>query len=132
MVKRCVAANCSDTYKDGVSLFKFPKDKKLRQLWKKQVQRTRAKWKGPSDFSYLCSCHFTEDCFEAPSSTSSNSYQNKNCSLTIIIYAEEIGYKTRQMLKSGAVPSIFPTNNSRPATSYQHAAAFEKRSQARV
>ena len=26
MVKCCVAASCSNTYKDGVSLFQFPRD----------------------------------------------------------------------------------------------------------
>ena len=44
MVKRCVAAGCSNTNADGVSLFKFPKDEKLRALWIKQVRRFRAEW----------------------------------------------------------------------------------------
>ena len=58
MVKSCVAANCSNTYRDGVSLFKFPKDPALRQKWIKNVQRTRAKWSGPSEHSVSCSQHF--------------------------------------------------------------------------
>ena len=64
MVKRCVAAGCSNTYSDGVSLFAFPRDPSLRQEWLKQVQKTRARWSGPSKHSVLCSCRFTEDCFE--------------------------------------------------------------------
>ena len=32
MVKRCVAADCSNTYKDGVSLFLFPKSESLSSL----------------------------------------------------------------------------------------------------
>ena len=38
MVKRCVAAGCSNTNADGVSLFKFPKDEKLCAQWIKQVK----------------------------------------------------------------------------------------------
>ena len=64
MVKRCVAAGCSNTYKDGVSLFQFPRDAVLEKQWTKEVQKTRAKWQGPSDSSVLCSEHFTNDCFE--------------------------------------------------------------------
>ena len=44
MVKCCVAAGCSNTNADGVSLFKFPNDKKLRALWIKQVRRFQAEW----------------------------------------------------------------------------------------
>ena len=32
MVCRCVAAGCSHTNKDGVSLYKFPKDSGLKVL----------------------------------------------------------------------------------------------------
>lgn len=53
MVKRCVAAGCSN---DGVSLFLFPKDPQLRKKWADQVKRTRDKWDGPTDNSILCSC----------------------------------------------------------------------------
>ena len=58
MVKHCIAAGCSNTYSDNVSLFKFPKDHVLRQKWVKNVQRTRAQWSGPSEYSVLCSQHF--------------------------------------------------------------------------
>ena len=55
---RTVAANGSDTYGYGVSLFKFPKDRVLRQKWIRNVQKTRANWDGPSEHSVLCSQHF--------------------------------------------------------------------------
>ena len=64
MVKRCVAAGCSYTHADGISLFSFPRDPSLRALWNKQVQRTRADWRDATDYSVLCSEHFTKDCFE--------------------------------------------------------------------
>ena len=63
MVKRCVAAGCSNTYKDGVSLFLFPKDPVIFKKWAQQVQRGRDKWK-PSQHSVLCSCHFAPECYE--------------------------------------------------------------------
>ena len=61
MVKRCIAAGCSNTYKQNVSLFIFPRDPTLRERWTRQVRRTRAGWSGPTATSYLCSNHFTED-----------------------------------------------------------------------
>ena len=64
MVKRCVAAGCSNTYKDGDSLFQFPHDEVLRKQWTKEVQKTRAKWQGPTNNSLLCSEHSAIDCFE--------------------------------------------------------------------
>ena len=64
MVKRYIAAGCSNTNSDGLSLFQFPRDPSLRMLWTREVQRTIANWQGPSDYSVLCSDHFTNDCFE--------------------------------------------------------------------
>ena len=66
MVNRCVGAGCSNTPNDKVSLHKFPKDVSLKREWEKQVQRTRAQWKA-TEHSYLCSEHFTEDCFDVDS-----------------------------------------------------------------
>ena len=90
MVKRCVAAACSKTYADNVSLFKFPRDHVLKWQWRKQVQRTRAKWSGPSEHSVLCSDHFTPECFEIDS-----------------LLAPSMGLDKRRKLKPDAVPSIF-------------------------
>ena len=90
MVVKCVAAGCSRTHSDGVSLFKFPKDPPRRQEWTKQVKRTRDLWDGPSDTSVLCSKHFDDSCFEPASSI-----------------AAKAGIKLRARLKPDAVPTIF-------------------------
>lgn len=101
MVKRCVAAGCSNTNADGVSLFKFPKDDKLRALWIKQVQRFRAEWTCTA-YSVLCSEHFSDECFEVESK-----------------FAAEFGMKKTRRLKPDAVPSIFtrPSAITRPSGS---------------
>lgn len=90
MVKRCVAAGCSNTYSDNVSLFKFPKDPVLRQKWVNNVQRTRAQWSGPSEHSVLCSQHFDSSCFEPDSELTS-----------------QMGLQKRKRLKGDAVPTLF-------------------------
>ena len=59
MVNYCVAIGCTSSSKDGISVFRFPKDMKLRSKWIQQVKRT------PLYHSVLCSLHFTDDCFEA-------------------------------------------------------------------
>ena len=59
----CVDAGYSSTHKDGVSVFKIPRDPGLREQSMKQVQRFRAQWKSRDD-SVLCSKHFADDCFE--------------------------------------------------------------------
>ena len=90
MFARCIAAGCSNVRSDTVSLFRFPKDPALRQRWTKQVKRTRANWKGPSDSSVLCSKHFTESCFEP-----------------ITGIGATFGLKMRPKLKPDAVPTVF-------------------------
>ena len=89
MVNRCVAAGCSNTASDNVSLFKFPKDPVLRRQWEKQVQRTRAQWKA-TEHSHLCSEHFTSDSFYIDSAL-----------------AATFGIKKKKTLKPGAVPTLF-------------------------
>ena len=90
MVGRCVAASCSNTTKDGVSLYQFPGDPILRTQWTYQVQRTRSQWQ-PSERSVLCSNDFTAESFE-PSSA----------------LGARFNLKIKRKLKPGAVPSIFP------------------------
>ena len=104
MVNRCVAAGCCNTPSDRVSLLKFPSDGALRRKWKKQVQRTRAKWKA-NEHSFLCSDHFTEDCFEVDSAL-----------------ASQFGMKKRRRLKPGAIPTIF----HRPSTAQVRTSEAEK------
>ena len=65
MVKRCIAAGCSNTYSNNVGLFSFPNDPILRKQWVDEVKRTRDKWKGPGQHSVICSEHFKQECFEA-------------------------------------------------------------------
>ena len=132
MVYKCVAAGCSNSTSDKVTIFKFPSDPVLRGKWEKQVQRTRADWKA-TKHSHLCSEHFTEDSFEVEPTL-----------------AAEFGIPKKRRLKPGAVPSIFPRTATaasggqmsikRPATTTPDSAtatkkrrgAFEKRERARV
>uniref|UniRef100_A0A3P9JDN7 THAP-type domain-containing protein n=1 Tax=Oryzias latipes TaxID=8090 RepID=A0A3P9JDN7_ORYLA len=60
MPSRCVAAGCSNTSSESVSVYKFPKQETLLKQWTKQVQRTRANWV-PTASSTLCSEHFEAD-----------------------------------------------------------------------
>ena len=86
MVNSCVAAGCTNKHKDGVSLFKFPKDPVFRKHWTDRVKRTRGSWSGPTEHSVLCSVHFTEDCFEKS--------------------LEKYGISQRLKLKKDAIPTI--------------------------
>lgn len=74
MGKRCVVACCSNTHKDGVSLFKFPANEVIRMKWVKGDQTTRACCQ-PSEYSYVCSEHFTKDCFKTAPLLSGILYQ---------------------------------------------------------
>ena len=92
MVNYCVAFGCTSSSKDGIGVFRLPKDMKLRSKWIQQVKRTRANWSGPSYHSVLCSLHFTDDCFEA----------SPSC----------YGIKKKAVLKKDAFSTIF----KRPTT----------------
>ena len=111
MVNRCVAAGCSNTPSDRVSLFK---DRFLRNQWEKQVQRTRAQWKA-TDHSYLCSEHFTEACFEADSAL-----------------AAQFGIKKRRRLKADAVPTIFPRPSKAQAVVGEKGSSRKRKAQISV
>ena len=89
MVKCCVAVGCSNTHADSVSLFSFLRNPSLCAQWNKQVQRTRADWRDSTDYSVLCSEHFTNDYFEEGS-----------------IIAAQFGIQKRRHLKPDAVPTI--------------------------
>ena len=123
MVCRCVAAGCSHTFKDGVSLYKFPKDSGLRKKWVDQVRRTRDKWM-PTDTSELCCRHFEDSCFEPDSNLS-----------------EAMGLgKRKARLKANAIPTIFEKSASlkRRASAFESQVpkrrriAYEKRERSRV
>ncbi|XP_036428775.1 lethal(3)malignant brain tumor-like protein 2 isoform X2 [Colossoma macropomum] len=85
----CAAYGCGKTHKDNVTMFRFPKDPADFRKWEKQVQKTRRKWFAKG-LSFLCSEHFSKDCFE-PRSTA---------------LAKTMGFKGLK-LKEGAVPTIF-------------------------
>ena len=91
MPTRCIAAGCSKTTKDGVSLHLFPADPKYRRLWAAKVRLTRAKWSGPTSFSALCSEHFEPSCFESG-------------------IHHSFDMTRRAILKHDAVPTIFPAS----------------------
>ncbi len=83
----CVAFGCTNST-NGRSMFIFPKDKKLRDLWTKKVNRKN--WT-PSAYSRLCDGHFEEECFEIKPSL-----------------ARTIGYEQKGLrLKKGSIPTIF-------------------------
>lgn len=86
MMKRCVAANCSNKKLQTVSLFNSPKTLNCAKMVK-NVQWTRAEWKGQTQNSVLCSEHFESSCFEA-------SYD----------FTAKMGLQMRRKLKPNAVP----------------------------
>ena len=105
MPATCVAGFCSNRRGDGFSLFKFPKEEKIRKQWTLQVQRTRESWQ-PTDNSVLCSAHFEESCFEQRP-----------------LLKESLGFSVQQKLRlrPEAIPTIFkrPRHVSPPKRSSQ-------------
>ena len=92
MPERCVAAGCSRTPKDNVSLHTFPKQAELRRKWSKAVKANRADWSEPTGNSALCSMHFLSDCYEAET-----------------LLKESMGLPVkRRKLKGDAVPTLLP------------------------
>ena len=64
MVNRCVAAGCSNTPSDRVSLLHLPNDGILRRIWEKQVQRTVAQWKSTKHSPFFVVTILLRTCFE--------------------------------------------------------------------
>ena len=98
MVQYCIAAGCSNTRSDGVSLFKFPSDPVLREKWTREVKRMCDRWSGPTKHSVLCEKHFTAESFEPDSAIASS-----------------MGLAKRKRLRPNAIPTIF--ERRRPSTS---------------
>ena len=116
MPNRCVAAACGNMPSDSVSLFRFPKEPHLCDLWTRQVQRTRGNWK-PTSASVLCSEHFSVDCFDdIPSLKASLGF----------------AVQRKRVLKSTAVPSIFKRNEHVPEKKARKSTAVEKLAAKRV
>jgi len=121
MPTRCVAGHCSNTHKDGVSLFSWPKDKRISKLWEKAVLTKRADFKATTT-SKLCSVHFKDDEFSSQTRLSSS-----------------IGITYRPQLLQNAVPTIFqcPQEKKRKLQELQYTpsssrSAYRKREAARV
>jgi len=57
----CTAPNCSNSRKNNVKLFRFPKDKVRREKWLQNCRRD--KWT-PTAHSELCEVHFEKSQFE--------------------------------------------------------------------
>ncbi|XP_062859200.1 lethal(3)malignant brain tumor-like protein 2 [Trichomycterus rosablanca] len=89
MPNRCAAYGCKKTHKNNVSMFRFPKDPDEFRKWERQVKKTRHNWVAKT-YSFLCSEHFSKDCFESRPSSVTKAMGSK-------------GLK----LKEGAIPTIF-------------------------
>lgn len=62
--RRCVAAGCIFSNKDGVNLHSFPLDRPaILKQWVTFVKVHRKDWEGPTQRSVLCSSHFTPECY---------------------------------------------------------------------
>ena len=86
----CAAINCSNNSKSSISMFKFPKEQKLRREWLTKMKRKSFQ---VTKHSRVCADHFTKDCFK----------QN-------LLARNSLGsaFKPRRLdLKKGAVPTIF-------------------------
>lgn len=105
--KRCIAALCSNTNSDGVSLFTFPKDDSLATAWNREVKRTRADWVTHTKHSVICSEHFERKCFEEGP-----------------MRRAEMGIPTARplVLKKDAIPTIFkrPSSSSSNEQQWYH------------
>ncbi|KAJ8317341.1 hypothetical protein KUTeg_005245 [Tegillarca granosa] len=95
MVKHCVISSCLRTRKSGVALHKFPDDNRSKQAWIDFVRIQNPNWDGPTEVSYICSNHFSEDSY-------GSNY----------ILKEETGLPCRRRLKEGAIPTMIKKEES--------------------
>ena len=65
--KYCVAAGCTSTNADNVSIHEFPKETKrdLRRKWIHFVKTKRQDFTQPTRYSVLCELHFASECYPA-------------------------------------------------------------------
>ena len=87
----CCAWNCTNQYSNNtdISYHKLPIDKKIAQVWIKNINRTEL----PKQV-YLCSQHFEESCFDV-----SHDLKQR-------LLPSASNRKSRKLVK-GAVPSLF-------------------------
>ncbi|KAG8179471.1 hypothetical protein JTE90_029277 [Oedothorax gibbosus] len=95
MPDRCCVTNCKSNYKSTkgvyVSVFKFPKDERLKSEWMRKIPRQDFE---PSQRSVVCEKHFHDDCIIRYDEILRNGeicrFQRKN-----------------PKLKPGSIPTIF-------------------------
>lgn len=85
---QCAALNCTVKSGQGLSLYLFPKDAKLRKIWVLKLKRDGFE---PSQYTKLCEHHFEKDQFVV----------NPDVAATV-------GFQPKsKMLITGAIPIIF-------------------------
>ncbi|XP_064637202.1 uncharacterized protein LOC135493644, partial [Lineus longissimus] len=90
MVFKCVLYGCSKGPEKNIrSLHEFPSGTATRRAWKRFVNRTRDRWKGPSKSSRICSEHFERGCFTN-------------------FMAWSTGYVSKLEMKPNQCPTIYP------------------------
>ena len=112
MPSRCVAAGCSNTTKDGVSLHRFLSDPKYTRIWTTKVKLTRAKWSGPTETLILIA-HFEQTGFERG-------------------LHSQFGMAYKAMLLPDAIPTISPLCKKAVKAPTKKRGAFLKRERLRV
>ena len=98
--------NCSKNTKGSdISYHRLPNDQNIRRAWLGRVRRENLP---KANSCYVCSVHFTPDCFEGS--------------------LKELLYEKQKALKPGSVPSIFPFSQRKPKreSSYKRAQIKEK------
>ena len=111
-----MAVNCTNNsdVQRHISYHRFPNNELNEERyvkWVCQVKRTRAEWTGPSSsYTYVCSDHFTEECFD-----------------TVSELKQEAGYLNRRKLKKDAIPTIFRRSDNESSMPKKPRTAFEKR-----
>ena len=91
----CMVPECTNNSRtaQGVSYHRIPRDISLRQAWMARIRRVNPR---NISHSFVCSAHFTPDCFEE--------------TLPNLV----ADYRRRPRLKPNSVPSVFP--RSKPET----------------
>ena len=119
MPKRCIAAGCSTSSREGYSLHAFPRDDDLHKKWTRAVKQHQSNWKVPRANSLPCSKHFKQECFAVEGSC----------------YRDTMCIPAKKCLKPDAIPTIFPKSihggSSTPTAPVQRPTS-EKRQQKAV
>ncbi|PIK47529.1 putative THAP domain-containing protein 10-like isoform X3 [Apostichopus japonicus] len=63
MPRRCIVDGCNNVSGKGISTYKLPTDKKIKELLVSFVNNTRSNFKRPTQHTVICSDHFDENCF---------------------------------------------------------------------